>query len=216
MFQTTGILPITIDNAVGTTLTTNAVFKVTLLNFNLQLEYIDIAINAFKMLDESLSNGLAYQSGIYYRTASISLPSGSSEQQTLLAGLRPSSVKSLFARFQEAGVVNNKVSLNEKFDSKNPNINSIDFNIGRIRFPQVPINPLLHPSQSFRELQMAIGLFNSSQFQSSIVPSRYCVLSTGGTVSSATTTAGTQSWEYQNVTTSSSALSSLIFEKTHK
>ena len=37
------------------------------------------------------------------------------------------------------------------------------------------------------------------------------MLSTGGTVSSATTTAGTQSWEYQNVTTSSSALSSFFF-----
>ena len=37
------------------------------------------------------------------------------------------------------------------------------------------------------------------------------MLSTGGAVSAATTTAGKQSWEYQNVTTSSSALSSFIF-----
>ena len=58
---------------------------------------------------------------------------------------------------------------------------------------------------------MSVGSFNSSQFQSSIVPSRYCVLSTGGTSSTAATTAGIQAWEYQNTTTSSTAQSSFIF-----
>ena len=58
---------------------------------------------------------------------------------------------------------------------------------------------------------MAVGSFNSSQFQSSIVPSRYCILSNGGAVSAATTTAGTQAWEYQTDRTSASAQSSFIF-----
>ena len=163
------------------------------------------------MLDETLVNGMAYNHGISYRTASVSLPATSSGQQTLLAGIRASSVKSLFARFQETGVANNKVSLNGKFDSKNPSINAINFNIGGVRYPQVPINPLVNPAQAFRELQMAVGSFNSTMFQSSIVPSRYCVLSAGGTVSTAGTTAGTQAWEYQTLLTSALAQSSFIF-----
>ena len=58
---------------------------------------------------------------------------------------------------------------------------------------------------------MAIGAFNSTQFQSSIVPSRYCVLSAGGTVSGASTSAGTQAYDYQKTTSSSTAQSSFIF-----
>ena len=58
---------------------------------------------------------------------------------------------------------------------------------------------------------MAIGAFNSTQFQSSIVPSRYCVLSTGGTASVAGTAANTQAWEYQNILSSGAAQSSFIF-----
>jgi len=211
VFQTTGVLPITIDNAGGSTLSTACQFKVTLLDFSLQLEYIDIGLNALRMLDETLVGGMAYNHGISYRTASMNLPASSSGQQTLLAGIRASSVKSLFVRFQETGVTNNTVSVNGKYDSKNPSINAINFNVGGIRYPQVPINPLVNPSQAFRELQMAMGAFNSTQFQSSIVPSRYCVLSTGGTVSGASTSAGTQAYDYQKTTSSSTAQSSFIF-----
>jgi len=103
------------------------------------------------------------------------------------------------------------LSLNGKFDSKNPCINAINFNVGGVRYPQVPINPLVNPSQAFRELQMAMGSFNSSQFQSSIVPSRYCVLSGQGSVSVAATTAGSQAWDYQRNTTDPKEQSSFIF-----
>jgi hypothetical protein len=211
VFQTAGILPITLDNTGGTDLTTATAFKVTLLDFSIQLEYVDIGLNALKMLDETLVGGQAYNHGISYRTASVSLPSGSSGQQTLLAGIRASSVKSLFARFQETGVTNEKVSLNGKYDSKNPSINALNFNVGGVRYPQVPVNPLVNPSQAFRELQMAMGAFNSTEFQSSIVPSRYCILSTGGAASIATTAAGTQAWEYQSVLSNGKALASFIF-----
>ena len=58
---------------------------------------------------------------------------------------------------------------------------------------------------------MAVVAFNSSQFQSSIVPSRFCVLLTGGIASAAATTAETQAWEYQTEKTSSAAQFSFIF-----
>ena len=49
-----------------------------------------------------------------------------------------------------------------------------------MKYPQTPINPLLNPSQAFRETQCAIGSFNS-QMTSSITPTQYCKLSAGGT-----------------------------------
>jgi hypothetical protein len=64
-------------------------------------------------------------------------------------------------------------------------INSINFSVGGIKYPQQPINPLLAPSQAFRETQMAVGSFNNAQFQSAITPVNYCRLSAGGTGQSA-------------------------------
>ena len=62
---------------------------------------------------------------------------------------------------------------------------------------------------------MAVGAFNSSQFQSSIALSRYCVLSTEGASSAVGMTAGTQAWKYPSDRTSTTAQSCLIFaEKT--
>ena len=75
-------------------------------------------MNALQMLDETLSGGIAYNHGMSYRTSTVNLPASSSGQQTSLAGIRASSVKSLFARLQEAGVVNIKLSLNRKYDKK--------------------------------------------------------------------------------------------------
>ena len=196
VLQTASVLPITIVNY--TTALTGGSFTVTLSDFTLQCEYVDIGLNALKMLDESLVNGKAYNKGTTYRTASVNLPASVYGQQQLLAGVRGSSVKSLFARFYDgtAAATTTTGSVNGKYDSKNPMINSICFNVAGTRYPQVPVNPLLNPSQAFRETQMAIGSFNSTQFQSCIVPSRYCVLSVGGTASSSATAAGTQDANY--------------------
>ena len=109
-----------------------------------------------------------------------SLPANSQGNTSLLAGIRASSVKSIFTRFaQNTLTVNN---LHGKFNSFNPSISSINFSIGGLKYPQTPINPLLSPSQSYRETQIAVGSFNSTQFTSSIPPTLYCRLSAGSTV----------------------------------
>ena len=196
VMNTTSILPFTIIN--NATAITAGAFTITLSDFSLQMEYVDIGLNALRMLDSTLVEGKAYNKGITYKTASATIPAASSGSMSLLAGVRGSSVKSLFARFQDTLTVATAAagSVNGKYDSRNPMINSINFNVGGIKYPQAPINPLLNPSQSFRELQMAIGSFNSTQFQSAITPARYCVLATGGVATGATTTAGTQEWNY--------------------
>jgi hypothetical protein len=101
--------------------------------------------------------------------------------------LRGSSVKSLFARFQDGGSNSANNSVNGKYDSKLPNANSICFNIqGTGRLPNVPVNPLLNPANSMRETQMAFGNFYSNTQTASIQSAQYCKICNGGTATSFT------------------------------
>jgi hypothetical protein len=110
VLQTTSVLPLSIltaanANAAGT-------FSVTLSDFSLQCEYVDIGLNALKMLDQTLVDGKSYIHGVTYRSSSTSLPA-TSGSTSLLAGIRASSVKSLFARFVDGGAISttNSVTL---------------------------------------------------------------------------------------------------------
>lgn len=191
--QTTSDLPISLLNGATAVTAGNGVW--TLSDFSIQTTYIDIGPTALALLDNASSDKKGYIHGTTYKTSSISMPAVSGSQ-SLLAGIRGSSIKSLFARFYDAGsTVSTTNSINGKYDSKLPIINSINFNIGGSRLPSVPCNPLLNPSQAFRGLQMASGSFNNSQFQSCIIPSQYCKLSAGGTTS-ASTVGGTQAQEW--------------------
>ena len=146
VLQTTSVLPLSILTGTATAAGT---FSVTLSYFSLQCEYIDIGNQALAMLDKTLVDGKCYSHGVTYRTSTATLPS-TTGSVSLLAGIRASSVKSLFARFYENGALSTVNSSNGKFDSKNPMINSIAYNIARTRYPQVPIYPLLSPAQTFR------------------------------------------------------------------
>jgi hypothetical protein len=191
VFQTSSVLPLSI---LAGTATAAGTFQVTLSDFSLQLEYIDIGLSALSMLDKSLVDGKQYIHGVTYRTVSNTLPANISGTASLLAGIRASSVKSLFVRFFENGALGTNNSTNGKYDAKNPLISNIAFNIAGTKYPQVGINPLLNPSQSFREVQMAIGSFNSSAFTSSITPANYCKLSAGGTAKALNLTAQEYTW----------------------
>ena len=186
--QTANILPITFSKTDLTAITgtqTPATYTVTLSNISLQCEYVDIGLTALSMLNDTLENGKSYIHGTTYRTSSVTLPS-TTGSTSLLAGIRASSVKSLFARFSQGGAASGSGNASGKYDSPNPLLNGINYNVGGVKYPQTPVNPLLQPSQAFRETQMAIGSFNSSQFQSSISPANYCKLSAGGTAQSYT------------------------------
>ena len=176
VLQTPSVAPITCQTG---TATTTATFKVTLSNFTLQCEYVDIGPRALAMLDQSLYDGKSYIHGITYKTSQNTLPA-TSGNVSLLAGLRGSSVKSLFARFQDNGL-NTNASVNGKYDSKNPLASQMNFNVGGVRYPQIPVPLLLQPSLAFRELQSAVGSFNATDYVSSIPTANYCKLSQGGT-----------------------------------
>jgi len=203
--QTCTELPISIINAGAITA---GAFTVTLSDFAIQCNYIDVGPSALAMIDATLPDKKAYIHGTTYKTSSISMPAVAGSQ-SLLAGIRGSSIKSLFARFQDGGAVSTTNSTNGKYDSKNPLLNSINFNVGGQRLPNNPINPLLHPSRAFRALQMASGSFNNSQFQSAMIPAQYCKLSAGGTAQAATVGA-TQAY-FWNLGSTNTSLCQFIY-----
>jgi hypothetical protein len=126
-----------------------------------------------------------------------------------LVGIRASSVKSLFARFYDANVLS---SVNGKYDSKNPSLNSVNWSIGGIKFPQSQVNPLLSPAQAFRETQMAMGSWNNFLFTSGITPANYCKLSAGGATRSFSGAFSTSTdYNYTNTITATNAQAQFIF-----
>jgi hypothetical protein len=197
--QTATELPISVTLAAAATAGS---FQITLSDIALNLEYVDIGSSSLGMLDSTLVDGKAYVHGTTYRTSAVSMTAVAGNQ-SLLAGIRGSSVKSLFARFVDGGGVTN--SPNGKYDSKNPIANSLNFNIGGLKYPNNPVNPLIAPASAFRNLQMAIGAFNNAQFQSAITPAQYCKLAAGGTASG-TTLGGTQDANYTLVAAAASAV----------
>lgn len=189
--QTATELPISILTAGAMSAGT---ITITLSDIALNLEYVDIGASAISMLDNTLVDGNSYIHGVSYRTSAVSMTPVAGNQ-SLLAGIRGSSVKSIFSRFVDGGVVNTTNSFNGKYDSKNPLSNQLNYSIGGMKFPSNPPNPLIAPASTYRATQMAIGAFNNAQFASSIVPAQYCKLSAGGTASG-TTLGGTQDANY--------------------
>ena len=201
-------LPISIIN---TGIMAAGAFSIVLSDFVLQCNYIDVGPTALAMIDATLPDKKAYIHGTTYKTSSISMAGGLSGSQSLLAGIRGSSIKSLFCRFQDMGAVSATNSTNGKYDSKNPLINAINFNIGGQRLPNNPVNALLHPSRAFRALQMASGSYNNSQFQSAIIPAQYMKLAVGGTAAIVAAPLGTtQAFQY-NLGSTNSALCQFIY-----
>jgi len=209
--QTASELPISIQNPV-TALISAGAFTMTLSDFVIQCQYVDIGPTALAMIDATLPDRKAYIHGTTYKTSSISMPA-TAGSQSLLAGIRGSSIKSLFVRFQEGGSTPNTVAngANGKYDSKNPMINSINFNVGGQKLPNNPVNPLLHPSRAFRALQMASGSYNNSAFQSCVIPAQYMKLSAGGTAATVAAPLGTtQAFQY-NLNSANTALCQFIY-----
>jgi len=204
--QTATELPISI--LCSATAAIAGAMTVTLSDFAIQCNYVDVGPSALAMIDATLPDKKAYIHGTTYKTSSISMPAVAGSQ-SLLAGIRGSSIKSLFARFQDGGAQSTTNSINGKYDSKNPLLNSINFNIGGQRIPSNPVNPLLQPSRAFRALQMASGSFNNAQFQSAMIPAQYCKLSAGGTAQAATV-GGTQAY-YWNLGSVQTGLCQFIY-----
>jgi hypothetical protein len=189
---TTNILPITLITA-DQAITANATFRVTLTDIVLNLQYVTLPPSASQMIEASLHDGKYYLQGNTWRVAASTLSAGTSGFNSVIAGVRGSSVKSVLYSFQEllAGRCPNG-----KYDSKNPIAQNICFNANSIRYPSLPVEALLHPARVMTELQRALGSFNSPNLKVAPLPDRFCRLSTGGTAQSLTANSNTQDYIY--------------------
>jgi hypothetical protein len=185
VMTTASTFPVSFESGATAFTGSAPVWRATLSNMSLNCEYVDIGMSALRMLDAASPDGINYAHGTTYRSTSSTL-SATSGTVSVLAGLRASSIKSLFNTFQELGTQSTSTSVNGKYDSKNPILNTINYNVGGVKYPQTPVPVLLSPAQTFIELQKAIGAFNNSAYQSAINYSNFGKLSSGGTTQSLT------------------------------
>jgi hypothetical protein len=157
------------------------------------LVYVTLPPAATQMIESSLSDGKYYLQGNQYRVSASTISAGVAGFNSILAGVRGSSVKSIFFSFHELLAARSHYG---KYDSKNPIASQLAFNANSVRYPALPIEGLLHPARVMTDLQRAIGSFNSGQLKCSALPTRFCRLSTGGTDRSLTANANTQDYYY--------------------
>ena len=119
VFQTSPILPFSINQVAQVANSIGATFTVTLSDFSLSLEYIDVGMQALQMIDQTLVNNKAYIHGVTYRAAAATL-NATSGAVSILAGIRASSIKSLFTRFYENNSNGTINSANNKYDPSPP------------------------------------------------------------------------------------------------
>lgn len=198
-FTTTSILPYSLVLASGS----GGVWKVTLTDFIMNMEYISIPARTQAMIEQSLHDGKYFLGGTTFRTTSATLPAGVTGFNSVLTGLRASSLNSIFVRFFELNLGTNKSG---KYTSKNPNAATICFNLNGSRLPQLPTEVILHPSRSLAETMRAFGVFSPSEIQVAISAAKYAVLSTGGTAQGLSNTNQDYNWN-----TTDDAVSQAIF-----
>lgn len=192
IMTTTNILPITLstfDQAIAA----SATFRITISDIMLNLEYITLPPSATQMIESALHDGKYYLQGNTWRVAASTLSAGVTGFNSIIAGVRGSSVKSVLYSFQELVAAR---CPNGKYDSKNPIAQTIAFNANSIRYPQIPIEALLHPARVMTDLQRAVGSFNSPNLKNAALPERFCRLSTGGTAQSLIGNPNTQDFYY--------------------
>jgi len=192
IMTTTNTLPLTIttaDQVIGA----GAQFRLTISDIMLNLVYVSLPPAASQMIESSLVDGKYYLQGNQWRVSASTLSAGVTGFNSVLAGVRGSSVKSILFSFQELLAARCPYG---KYDSKNPIASTIAFNANSIRYPQIPIEALLHPARVITDLQRAVGSFNSKDLKCATLPESFCRLPQGGAAQSLTANANTQDYTY--------------------
>jgi len=173
--QTAQIQPITF---VTGTATTAATFVSTMDNIQLSCQYVDVGAEGMRLLGKT---GMQYYNGLTWRVSSTSVAAGVAGATSILTGIKGSSVRTLGLRVSETSTLTTGGCINQQFDSKAPQSTALSWNINGQLYPSNPINPLYNPSQLFMQTQQALGNFNTYEWKSGLVPSRYFVYLASGT-----------------------------------
>lgn len=175
--QTAAIQPLTF--VTGATVTSALTFQTTIDNIQLSCQYVDVGAEGMRLLGKS---GPQYYNGLTWRVSASSVSSGQSGAVSILTGVKGSSVRALGLRICEASTQTLAGCVNGIFDSKCPQATALSWNINGQLMPSNPINPLYNPAQLFMQTQQSLSNFNSYEWKSGLVPSRYFVYIPGGTL----------------------------------
>lgn len=167
--QTASVLPITF---VMGTATTAATFISTMDNISLSCQYVDVGTEGMRLLGKT---GPQYYNGLTWRVSASAVSSGQTGAVSILTGIKGSSVRTIGLRVNESSTLSTAGCINGIYDSKCPQATALSWNINGQLYPSNPINPLNNPAQLFQQTQQALGNFNSYEWKSGLVPSRYFV-----------------------------------------
>ena len=167
--QTASVQPITF---VTGSATTQATFVSTIDNVSLSCQYIDVGMEGMRLLGKT---GPQYYNGLTWRVSASAVSSGQTGAVSILTGIKGSSVRAIGLRVNESSTLTTAGCINGVFDSKCPQTTALSWNINGQLYPSNPINPLNNPAQLFMQTQQALGNFNSYEWKSGLVPSRYFV-----------------------------------------
>jgi len=167
--QTAQIQPITF---VTSTAGTAATFVSTIDNIQLSCQYVDVGAEGMRLLGKT---GMQYYNGLTWRVSSTSVAAGVAGATSILTGIKGSSVRTLGLRISESSQLSTAGCINQQYDSKAPQSTALSWNINGQLYPSNPINPLYNPAQLFMQTQQALGNFNSYEWKSGLVPTRYFV-----------------------------------------
>lgn len=173
--QTAAIQPITFVTGGSVA----ATFFSTIDNIQISAQYVDVGSEGMRLLGKS---GPQYYNGLTWRVSASSVSSGQSGAVSILTGVKGSSVRALGLRVCEASTQTTAGCINGIFDSKCPQATALSWNINGQLMPSNPINPLYNPAQLFMQTQQSLANFNSYEWKSGLVPSRYFVYIPGGTL----------------------------------
>ena len=178
VLTTSPLAPLTM--IVGTTGTApDATFRITLDNFQLNLNYINLG-EASKLLAKA---GPSYYNATTWRSSTSTLTAGVSGNVTSLVGVRGSSVRALWVKATEAvSALTTTNCINGVFDSKALIASALSWNIGGLSVPSNPTNTSTNPSLAFLQTLQAYNSFDPMSFRSSVVPTRYFTYIPGGTL----------------------------------
>ena len=134
--------------AYSTGVATNiALSAISLSEFRLNMQYVDVGEAAAQMLRSTLQDGKWYLKSTTYTNSSVNIPTGSAGSQQLLLQIRNSSVKSCIHQFGASNAVTAQslVTPNGYYDAVNPGLSQRQLQVGGAFYPNLSLNDCQRP-----------------------------------------------------------------------
>jgi hypothetical protein len=159
---------VTMCSAAATNVAFSAGFS--LVDWNLNLKYVNIGEMAANMLKQTLVDGKWFIKTASYLQSAVTMPSGSSGNQGLLMQLRGSSVKSIFQQF---GINTSTVSPNNYYDAINIGCTQRNLQVGSAYYPSKPLIDTTQPAVNYSYVIQALGGSIAKNYGSAIFSNSY-------------------------------------------